>query len=286
MFEPERWRKLHKRSLRRFFFWIDGFLGKQSLVPNEPVLDAASFPWVAELERHWQEVRAELFTLLAHRQHMPRFQDISPNQSRISPDDKWRVFILYGFGYRVNANCTICPATARLLDQIPGVHNAFFSVLAPGKIVPEHRGITKGLIRCHLALTVPRDEGGDCYMDVGPVRCTWQEGRVLMFDDTFPHSVANRTDQERAVLLFDVPRPLARPGRLFRPALFWIFRRTSYVRIALQNEARWEDRNMAWINRLAAEKKPPKMPTKPDLEMCGRPGEPSEAPWLHGVSGD
>ena len=32
---------------------------------------------------------------------------------------------------------------------------AFFSILAPGKHIPEHRGSLKGVIRYHLALKVP-----------------------------------------------------------------------------------------------------------------------------------
>jgi ornithine lipid ester-linked acyl 2-hydroxylase len=185
-------RSRYKQYRQSLFFWLDRFLGAQSLVPNDPVLDTALFPWIADLERHWQDVQAELGTLLAYRRHMPLFQEISPDQMRISPDDKWRVFFLYGFGYRVDANCSLCPKTARLLDGVPGIQNAFFSILAAGKIIPQHRGITKGLIRCHLGVVVPPDKTS-CYMDVGPVRCTWEEGRALLFDDTFPHSAATRS---------------------------------------------------------------------------------------------
>ena len=79
-------------------------------------------------------------------------------------------------------------------------------------------------------------------MDVGTVRCTWQDGRVLIFDDTYPHAVCNNTDQERVVLLFDFARPLTGQGRVVRRGLFWFFRRSAYVRNALRNEARWEQR--------------------------------------------
>jgi beta-hydroxylase len=82
-------------------------------------------------------------------------------------------------------------------------------------------------------------------MDVGGVRCTWQEGRVLLFDDTYAHAVSNLSDRERVVLLFDFPRPLTLPARLLRRVLFWGFRRTAYVRDAVRNEARWEQRQLA-----------------------------------------
>jgi beta-hydroxylase len=236
-------RKYVKRYGKQLFRSIDTYFARQSLVPNDPVLDPAIFPWVTEFERNWEGVRTELMAVLKRREELPSFQDISPDQMRISPDDKWRVFILFGFGYRSEQNCQLCPHTASLLEQIPGLETAFFSILAPGKIIPLHRGITKGLIRGHLGLVVP-PAPDICFMDVGGVRCTWQEGRVLLFDDTYPHAVSNRSEHERVVLLFDFPRPLTFPARLLRRALFRGFRRTAYVRDALRNEARWEQRQL------------------------------------------
>lgn len=233
-------RKYVKQYGKRLFRAIDGYLAAQSLAPNEPVLDNALFPWAPELERNWDAIRAELMEVLKRREELPFFQDISPDQMRISPDDKWRTFFLFGFGYRSEQNCAVCPRTAALLEKIPGLETAFFSILAPGKIIPLHRGVTKGLIRGHLGLVVP-PEPDRCFMDVGGVRCTWEEGRLLVFDDTFPHAVSNLTDHERVVLLFDFPRPLTPPARLLRRALFWGFRRTAYVREAVRNEQRWEE---------------------------------------------
>lgn len=250
---PERRRKYIKRQGKRLFKAIDRYFARQSLVPNDPVLDPAHFPWVRELERNWETVRSEILNLLQHRNELPFFQDISPDQSRISPDDKWRTFFLYGFGHRADPNCRLCPETTRLLEQVPGgVENAFFSILAPGKIVPEHCGITKGLIRCHLGILVPPTPEL-CFMDVGNVRCTWEEGRALVFDDTYPHSVSNCTEQERIVLLFDFPRPMPLHASVLRRMLFWGFRRTGYVRDALRNEARWEERKLPWMARMQAQ---------------------------------
>jgi len=233
-----------KRYGKRLFRSIDHYFASQSLVPNDPVLDPALFPWVSAFERNWEAVRTELMAVLKHREELPFFQDISPDQMRISPDDKWRTFFLFGFGYRSERNCALCPQTASLLDQVPGLETAFFSILAPGKIIPSHHGITKGLIRGHLGLVVP-PAPAVCFMDVGGVRCTWQEGRVLLFDDTYAHAVSNLSDRERVVLLFDFPRPLTLPARLLRRVLFWGFRRTAYVRDAVRNEARWEQRQLA-----------------------------------------
>lgn len=239
-------REFVKKHGTRLFRRIDRYFARNSLVPNDPVLNSNLFPWAIEFERNWEKVRSELMNILRHRDELPFFQEISPDQSRISPDKKWRVFVLYGFGHRTR-NCLLCPETTRLLEQVRGVENAFFSILAPGKIIPSHKGITKGLIRCHLGLVVPPTPEL-CFMNVGDVRCTWDEGRVLVFDDTYAHEVSNCTDHERVVLLFDIPRPLTWPATVLRSLLYSAFRRTGYVRDALRNEAHWEDRKLAWAD--------------------------------------
>jgi ornithine lipid ester-linked acyl 2-hydroxylase len=53
------------------------------------------------------------------------------------------------------ANCASCPHTAALLETIPGVVTAFFSILSPHKHIPPHRGPYRGVVRCHLGLMVP-----------------------------------------------------------------------------------------------------------------------------------
>ncbi|HET8702065.1 MAG TPA: aspartyl/asparaginyl beta-hydroxylase domain-containing protein [Nitrococcus sp.] len=230
-------RSLGKPIVRR----IDRYIAQNSLVPDQPVLDAKAFPWVAELEAGWRDMRAELDGILRFRDHIPRFQDVSADQYRISPDDQWRTFILYGFGYRSRLNCELCPKTAALLERIPGLQTAFFSILAPGKQIPRHRGVTKSLIRCHLALIVPQ-EREQCYMDVGGVRCVWESGRAVVFDDRYPHEVHNNTGEERAVLLIDVERPMRRRAAVLSRIMLSLLRRTAYVVEARRNLALWEQR--------------------------------------------
>jgi aspartyl/asparaginyl beta-hydroxylase (cupin superfamily) len=238
-------RTLRRKYVRRYgkhaLRTLDRYFAHHSLVPTTPVLDSQLFPWLAEFETQWQAVRAELDTLLQRREALPFFQDIATDQYRIASDDKWRAFVFYGFGYRSKKNSQLCPQTARLLDRVPGIENAFFSILAPGKMIPSHKGVTKGLLRGHLGLIVP-PEPDRCFMDVGEVRCAWQEGHLLLFDDTYPHAVQNNTAHERVVLLFDFLRPLTMQGRLVRRVMFWCLRRSAFVQDAVRKEARWEQR--------------------------------------------
>lgn len=230
-------RSLGKPIVRR----IDRYIAANSLVPDQPVLDSQAFPWVAELEAGWRDVRAELDEILRFRDHIPRFQDVSADQYRISPDDQWRTFILYGFGYQSRLNCELCPKTTALLQRIPGLQTAFFSILAPGKHVPRHRGVTKSLVRCHLGLIVPQQRE-QCYMNVGGVRCVWESGHAFVFDDRYPHEVYNNTAEERAVLLLDVERPMRRRAAVLSRIMLSLLRRTAYVADARRNQELWEQR--------------------------------------------
>lgn len=217
------------------------YLAQRSLIPNDPVIGNEYFPWADEFASHWAAIRAELEPLLEHRAALPNFQDISPDQYRISPDDMWKTFVFVGFGEWSELNRELCPETARALALVPKLETAFFSILAPGKHIPEHRGITKGMVRGHLGLRVPR-RAADCWMTCGDRRIVWQEGQLVFFDDTYLHAVRNDTDEERAVLLFDFERPMTRGAQRLSRLMMSLLRRTAYFKDAQHNQRAWEDR--------------------------------------------
>ena len=174
---------------------------------DDVYFDTTRYAWARELENHWHEIRTELDALLAARGRIPTFQEVSEEQNVVSNDDLWRTHFFYIFGTRIAANCERCPRTAELLTRVPGLGNAMFSILLPGKQIPPHRGPYKGLLRYHLALRVPAP-GERCWIDVNGERRHWHEGQSLVFDDSFTHSAANLTDALRVVLFLDFARPL------------------------------------------------------------------------------
>jgi beta-hydroxylase len=230
---------LIKRVGRGILVVTDRFFARQSLVGDPPVIDGTALPWVASLEADWKSVRRELEGLLEQRGLLPAIHEIQPDQYNLSQDDLWKTCFLFGYGARSERNCARCPETVRLLDAIPGVTLAWFSILGPGKHIPRHAGITKGLVRCHLGLVVPRGPGR-CEMEVDGTLNRWEEGRLLLFDDSRRHEVWNETSEERAVLLFDVVRPMRRPGRAAMSAVAQIMRQSPFVRTARRNQLAWE----------------------------------------------
>ena len=240
----KRIKKLGKRLIRS----MSGYFGRQSLVGDPPVFDSSLFPFVAEFEKEWHKIAAEYGRLADMKQHLPSFHELSPDQKKISLGDNWKVFLLYGFGYKSERNCAFCPETVRLLEQVPQLENAWFSILSPGYHIPAHRGVTKGLIRCHIGLDIPA-EREKCVMRVADKTYQWEEGKALVFDDTYEHEIWNDTDQPRAVLIFDFHRPMRLPARVLSHAFLFGIRRAAYVQVPKKNMGAWEDRFQAAVQK-------------------------------------
>ena len=54
----------------------------------------------------------------------------------------------------------------------------------------------------------------NCALNVGGELHEWQEGRVVVFDDTYEHEAWNRSERTRVILIFDMWNPyLTEPER-------------------------------------------------------------------------
>lgn len=214
---------------------------RQSVVPTTPFLPLDTFDWVPLVEAGWKDIRSELEGVLARREDLPNFQDISTDQASITSDDRWKTYFFMGYGFRSEPNCARCPRTAALLDSIPGVTTAFFSILSPGKEIGEHRGPWRGVLRYHLGLKVPEpaDQAG---IRVGGEEAHWTEGGSLLFDDGYTHEAWNRTEGTRVVLFVDVVRPLKPLGALANKALIAAISSSPFVRDAKSRHRAWERR--------------------------------------------
>ena len=96
--------------------------------------------------------------------------------------------------------------------------SAYFSILAPGKHIPPHKGPYKGILRYQLAISVPK---GECKILVGSKPYYWKEGESILFDDTYIHEVVNNTEGYRVALLLDVKRNI--PGFFMRQYDSFVF---------------------------------------------------------------
>ena len=220
---------------------IERFIGRRSLVGDETFFELERFPWVEQVEANWKVIREELEHVLEDQSALPNFQDISKDQIEITDDDRWKTFFLYGFGFKAPLGVEMCPRTAALMEQIPGMKTAMFSILSPRKHILDHRGPYKGVLRYHLGLIVPEDREA-CRIRVGEDVRHWEEGRSMIFDDTFNHEVWNDTDETRVVLFVDVLRPLPFPYSAINALVVKAIAISPFVLDAKRNQRAWEKR--------------------------------------------
>ena len=145
-----------------------------------------TYPSLRVFDRNLSAIQTELESLLGERNAIPRYHEVAEPETYISgtikPEKAWRVFMLrWMAGGGLEANMAKCPRTSALLDEVPGVTQAFFSILDGGKPIPAHDGSYLGYLRYHLALKVPA-------VNPPTIRIkdqfhTWQVGQSILFDD-------------------------------------------------------------------------------------------------------
>lgn len=214
---------------------------RQAKLGNPCVYATADFPWARELEQHWRTIRAELDRVLTRKSELPNVQDITPDARSITCDERWKVFLFTAYGVHSPANCALCPQTWRLVQRIPGLRTAMFSILEAGKHLPPHRGPYNGVLRLHLPLLVPPPPER-LAIRIGPEVRHWREGEALVFDDAYEHEVWNQAEAERVVLFVDFEKPLRLPARWINRLLLRLAVYTPFLREGDHNLRRWEAR--------------------------------------------
>ena len=234
---------MESKSLKkRFTRWLkqsgrpglNRFLARYSKVGDPVIFDNALFPWTKRFEENYEAIREEATRLLELRDNLPAFHEVSPYQLRISDNDMWKTVWLYGFGHRSDIVSELCPVTAKLIEEVPELQSALFSMLAPGKHIPPHRGVYKGLINYHLGVIIPK-QPEKARMRVGNEIFHWEAGKSRIFDDTNEHEVWNDSGEERVVLFLQIHRPFKLPGRLASLLFLKVLRQTPYLKVPLQN---------------------------------------------------
>ena len=170
-------------------------------VPAKAFYDPYDFEWTRPLEEAFPVIKKELLALLE--EEAQGFQSYVNEFAGVQPG--WNTFNFFFFGKKFEENCARCPETTKLLEALPRFEkdHIMFSALNPHSAIPPHYGPMNGILRAHLPLIVP--EG--CYIKVGGEEQQWEEGKVMVFDDSFLHQVWNHSDQLRIVLFLNFWHP-------------------------------------------------------------------------------
>jgi beta-hydroxylase len=240
----ELYRHTIKLPLKRVGHALEDWLASLSPMGNSSVVDSKVYDWVERLEKNSEAIKRELVPLLYGHEALPNIQELSPRQMNLSRGDGWKSYFFCLLGNRIDTSYKRCPETGKLLDSIPGLSLAYFSVLAPGMHIKAHRGSYKGVLRCHLGLIVPEPRT-DVRMRVGSEMIHWEEGKCVVFDDTHKHEVWNDTDGIRVVLLLDVLRPLPKWLTTVNMTVLRLAGYLPEVQRVLQAQRDWEAKSSA-----------------------------------------
>ncbi len=178
-----------------------------------PFYDTQGFSWQHHLEDNWQAIKAELEALYQEKSTVRPYIDgaITGNEGLDALADSydWSSIHLIQAGQYKHERLEKCPVTKKVLQKLPlpvlsgNAPEAFLSVLQPGAEIKPHFGLSNIKLTVHLGLDIPID----CAIRVGDEVQYWQDGKVLIFDDSFEHEAWNRSDKERKVFILEVWHP-------------------------------------------------------------------------------
>jgi beta-hydroxylase len=219
--------------------WAERRNSANAVHGNPSTYDSRVFPWVTELESNWTTIRGELAQLMMRRDALVGHGERS--SPTIGQDRGWTTFTLSSYFRRNERNIEQCPETWRLAQCVPGLVSVMFSVLEPGARLPAHQGPYNGLLRLHLGLIVPEPREAVAIRIDGRVH-HWEEGRALIFDDTFEHEARNESGHTRVVLFVDFERPLKFPARFVNRRLLRNYFFRPFVREGAEDQGLWARR--------------------------------------------
>jgi aspartyl/asparaginyl beta-hydroxylase (cupin superfamily) len=212
---------------------------KFSLLGNKVFFDNEDFPITKVLEDKYPIIKGEFEKMQDRLNDFAPFQEISPDQIYISNDDKWKMFFLKAGKVRFERNCQEFPETMKIIDSEKNLISAYFSVIGPRKMLMPHEGPWCGVLRIHLGLQIPT-EGKGCILVVNQQEYRWEEGKAVVFDDTYEHIAVNMTDKDRIVLFLDYMRPLPWPLNWLNHFVVYMARFLPYFKIPIQRHKEWE----------------------------------------------
>lgn len=129
-------------------------------------------------------------------QHSNGNLDDQTQQQQHHQQAEWSSIYLYRQGIKQVETCKkYFPITTNILETMCphrmggcGFGSLYFSKLKQNTKVVEHCGPTNVRLRCHLPLVVPNKTTSGSYLKIGEHSVSWEEGKPILFDDSFLHS--------------------------------------------------------------------------------------------------
>lgn len=168
------------------------------------VFEPASVPGLDKIKANYSFIRSEAKALLDTGvfQRPPAVDEPGYNTFE---KGGWRLYPLKWYTRECSQRAVkTCPQTCAILDSIPAVRSAMFTVLPPGARLGRHHDPIASSLRYHLGLLTPNSD--QCALTLDGTVHPWFDGEELLFDQTYLHSAINRTDIVRVILFCDVEK--------------------------------------------------------------------------------
>jgi aspartyl/asparaginyl beta-hydroxylase (cupin superfamily) len=164
------------------------------------------------LENNYKTIKEEYLQVIQTNKNLENDYKYTDQEKYLHQGD-WEWYSYISKGRRSEQFKTNFPKTYDILETINNTGEimlglpfsyCFFSKLAPGSKIAAHYGPCNIRLRIHLGIDVPQD----CYISVGGIQKTWEQGKCLAFDDTYIHEVENKNlTAFRTILLLDIWHP-------------------------------------------------------------------------------
>lgn len=158
------------------------------------------FPWSLEFEKHSNAIHKEVENI---------FNNVAVDAIPLGIDQNPKTHsVLIAEQGKVESRAKqLFPTLSRVVGNVPSLANSELSILAPGAEIPLHKAAFRCFLRMHLGIIIPK---GDVCLELEGEKLYWEEGKVMMFDDFYPHKAWNRTEQTRVILMVDLFRPMSK----------------------------------------------------------------------------
>jgi len=160
---------------------------------------------VKKLESKWEMIRDEALQVMDVNSHVFLHEEES-----LKNTGEWRQFTLFQRG-KQNKDCQRTPKTCSLVSKMTQAAGCKrgqikYSIMMPGTHVWPHTGPTNCRLRMHLGLVIPKTGNGTKLRCGDEIR-TWEEGKVMIFDDSFEHEVWQQAESFRLIFIIDIWHP-------------------------------------------------------------------------------
>jgi beta-hydroxylase len=168
------------------------------------VFEPRSVPGLDKIRANYPLIRSEAKALLdSGALHRPPAED-QPGYTTFEHGG-WRLYQLKWYTKECSGvGVQTCPGTCAIIDSIPSVRSAMFTVLPPGAQLGRHHDPVASSLRYHLGLLTPNSD--KCALTLDGVEYPWRDSEELLFDPTYLHSAVNETDTIRIILFCDVEK--------------------------------------------------------------------------------